>query len=55
MESEFELENETCAGNEPDTLSMESDSESETAGVNKSKKGIVHSLLFGLIPGTVPP
>ena len=55
MESESESENETCAGNEPDTLSMESDSESETAGVNKSKKGIVHSLLFGLIPGAVPP
>ena len=69
--------NETCAGNESETSSTESDSESETDGVdnvndddamyddtsasaesaieNKSKKGIIHSLLFGLIPGNAPP
>ena len=38
-----------------EAMNDDTSASAESAIGNKSKKGIIHSLLFGLIPGNVPP
>ena len=54
-DSESETDGVDNVNDDDEAMYDDTSASSESTIGNKSKKGIIHSLLFGLIPGNVPP